>query len=366
MPTAKTLIIESIHMECKEGTADKEYNAWISQDGTTYRVDASYGRRGSPTSTATKGEFTDLAKARRAYTSLVNSKLAKGYQTGSAGTVGHILTGGAPVTKAKRPVAIKLPQLSNALEESELESYMTNPTWYMQQKMDGERRIVEKKGFDIKTYNRKGQHVPHPAVFDDLQAVDGDFKIDCEIIGHELHLFDVLSRKGQNIAEKPFSERYVYLEEIIESHPTLNHVLHGVRAVRTESQKRTLFDIVKGDGGEGVVFKADVPYTPGRPASGGPSMKFKFWNTASFVVDKMNAQRSVGIMLFDEKGKEVSAGNVSIPVNHIIPPLNAIVEVRYLYAFKTSGIVFQPVYLGQRTDIIEKECTVKQLKYKPD
>ncbi len=363
--TAKPLIIESIHLECRDGSSDKEYNAWISQDGTTYRVDASYGRRGSPTNSATKGAFTDLAKARRAYTSLVNSKLSKGY-TSPGGTVAHTLTGGAvAVPKAKRPVAIKLPQLSNAIEEVDLEGYFTNNTWFMQEKKDGERRIVEKKGFEIKTYNRKGQHIPHPAVFDDLQAVDGDFKIDCEIIGEKLHVFDILSRDKVMTAELDLTTRIDYLYKFLDANKTLAHILCPVRCSFIESNKRRLFDDIKNEGGEGVVFKADVAYTSGRPASGGSSMKFKFWNTASFVVDKMNAARSVGTMLFNGS-KETSTGNVTIPPNHLIPPLNAIIEVRYLYAFKASNQIFQPVYLGQRSDIAEKECTIDQLKYKPE
>jgi len=43
----------------------------------------------------------------------------------------------------------------------------------------------------------------------------------------------------------------------------------------------------------------------------------------------------------------------------------AIIECRYLYAFK-GGSIFQPIYLGQRDDIPSQECTLGQLKYKPD
>jgi bifunctional non-homologous end joining protein LigD len=62
----------------------------------------------------------------------------------------------------------------------------------------------------------------------------------------------------------------------------------------------------------------------------------------------------------------VSAGNVTIPANHDIPAKGDVVEVRYLYAFKGSGSIYQPVYLGKRSDIPESECVVEQLKYKSD
>ena len=40
------------------------------------------------------------------------------------------------------------------------------------------------------------------------------------------------------------------------------------------------------------------------------------------------------------------------------------VEVRYLYAFRESGVLFQPVYLGIRTDITQADCVASQLKFK--
>ena len=60
----------------------------------------------------------------------------------------------------------------------------------------------------------------------------------------------------------------------------------------------------------------------------------------------------------------VSAGNVTIPANHKIPQVNQVVEVRYLYAFKESGSVYQPVYLGVRRDVSPTECLTTQLKFK--
>ena len=60
------------------------------------------------------------------------------------------------------------------------------------------------------------------------------------------------------------------------------------------------------------------------------------------------------------------AGNVTIPPNHEIPAPGWIVECRYLYAFKESGCIYQPVYLGVRDDIRAEECTTAQLKYKAE
>jgi len=112
------------------------------------------------------------------------------------------------------------------------------------------------------------------------------------------------------------------------------------------------------------VFKHhDSPYTPGRPNAGGPQLKYKFVQTASFIVSKVNDKRSVSLILFD--GEKVRpAGNVTIPPNHDVPSPGTVVECRYLYAFKESGSIYQPVYLGAREDIRAEECTTTQLKYK--
>ena len=67
-------------------------------------------------------------------------------------------------------------------------------------------------------------------------------------------------------------------------------------------------------------------------------------------------------MLFDGH-KVVPVGNVTIPPNHKIPVVGAVIEVRYLYAFR-GGSIYQPVYLGARTDITAEECSTAQLKYK--
>ena len=130
-------------------------------------------------------------------------------------------------------------------------------------------------------------------------------------------------------------------------------------------QKRDLFERLKARNREGVVFKrSDEIYTAGRPNSGGPRLKFKFVDTASFIVIKVNGKRSVSLMVFDGD-KVVPVGNVTIPPNHEIPGIGAVVETRYLYMHR-RGSLFQPVYLGTRDDIPAKECTLDQLKFKAE
>ena len=103
-------------------------------------------------------------------------------------------------------------------------------------------------------------------------------------------------------------------------------------------------------------------YTAGRPNSGGSQLKHKFVATLSAVVSQVNTQRSVGLRLLNHEGWQ-PVGNVTIPPNHKVPAVGAVIEVRYLYAYP-DGSLFQPVYLGEREDVGPEECVVSQLKFK--
>ncbi len=173
--------------------------------------------------------------------------------------------------------------------------------------------------------------------------------------------FDVLLIGDDEIGGCRYGERYLRMMNLLASfcHPKI----HLVETEYTRDQKRQAFERMKNDGCEGVVFKhTDAPYIAGRAGS---QFKFKFCETASFIVGKVNAKRSVGLLLFDGE-KITSAGNVTIPANHDIPTTGQVVECRYLYAFKESGSIYQPVYLGARDDIRAEECVVTQLKYKAE
>lgn len=84
----------------------------------------------------------------------------------------------------------------------------------------------------------------------------------------------------------------------------------------------------------------------------------------SAVVAQVNRQRSVVLRLLDHEGWQ-PVGNVTIPANHQVPAVGAVVEVRYLYAYR-DGSLYQPVYLGERSDVRQDECGVSQLKFKRD
>ena len=61
--------------------------------------------------------------------------------------------------------------------------------------------------------------------------------------------------------------------------------LRWVSTAVDPNDKVEIYEELRATNREGVVFKEiDAPYSPGRPNSGGPQLKFKFVESASFVV----------------------------------------------------------------------------------
>ena len=343
----------------RQGSSDKVYRAAIEPSGDQFVVTFAYGRRGATLTTGTKTQApVNYAEAKIIYDKLVKEKTAKGYTPGEDGTpYQHI-------EKANQASGI-LPQLLNAVDEQEIETLLADPSYWMQEKHDGRRLLLRKQGDEITGINKLGLVVGVAETIHQSAAnYPGDFILDGEAVDDTLHAFDVLLIDDDEIGGCRHVERLLRLNNLLGSfqHPHIQIVSTAFDRV----QKTAEFQRIKSAGGEGVVFKhVDAPYIAGRPASGGSQRKYKFHETASFVVGKINAKRSVSLFLFAGKNLK-HAGNVTIPPNHPVPAKDQIVEVRYLYAYRESGCIYQPVYLGPRDDIRPEECTVDQLKFKSE
>jgi len=236
------------------------------------------------------------------------------------------------------------------------------------QKIDGRRMLVRKGSGEegIIGINRRGLRVALPEpIATEAERLPGAFLLDGEAVGDTLHVFDLLERDGADQRGRGLIDRLTELEDLL--HDQDCEAIIPVPPAFSGKEKRALWDIIRDlRHGEGVVFKSrSSRYTPGRPASGGDWLKFKFVETASFIVAGTNpGKRSVGLELVNEGGTRVAAGNVTIPANHRIPQPGGVIEVKYLHAFRESGSVYQPVYLGPRDDIPAGECMVDQLKFK--
>ena len=186
---------------------------------------------------------------------------------------------------------------------------------------------------------------------------------DGEAVGDTLHVFDVLESQGLDHRAQPYIKRLDILAQLL---PASGTAIVPVCTAQATREKTRLYVRLREQFKEGIVLKLlTAEYSPGKTSGSSPvALKYKFVESASFLVTCVHpSKRSVSLGLY-EGSELVEAGHVTIPANHDIPQPGAVVEARYLYAFRQSGAVYQPCYLGEREDIAPAECTVAQLKYR--
>ena len=352
-----------------EGSSNKEYHAEIVEVVGGNVVNFRYGRRGG---TLTSGSKTttpvDFSQAQKIYDQLVKAKTAKGYTPDISGAAYQ----GTAQAGLKTDF---LPQLLNPITEADAMRLIQDDRWAVQEKMDGERRAAHAQDGKVIGINRKGLIVPLPqCVADELLHVavcTGAIRVDGEIIGDILYVFDLHVYESESITAYPWLQRMRYAEALLKGCKQLKSVPVAV----STKQKLERWNQVQFERGEGVVFKrVSCSVTAVRPNTGGDWLKFKFTESASCCVMEVNkGRRSVQIGLLDSSvGHDVKTGqtllpvgNVTIPSNHAIPVAGDIVEVEYLYAYR-GGSLYQPVYRGKRGDLSFSACTLSQLKFKPE
>jgi bifunctional non-homologous end joining protein LigD len=357
MNTASNITIQSTSLYFREGNSDKEYHAAIEPSGEGYIVTFAYGRRGNTLTTGTKTPtIVTLAQATAIHAKLIREKSAKGYRQTGEPQAPYQQSGNEGTDTGLRC------QLLNTIEESDLQRLLTNTTHCLQEKHDGRRLMIRKQGETITGINRRGLVVAIPGpIREAFEHILFDVLIDGEAVGDTLHAFDLLEVKGHDLRHRRYIDRHAGLLMAI---PPNLPALRWVSTATDPNDKVEIYEELRASNREGIVFKdMDAPYSPGRPNSGGSQLKYKFVESASFIVTGHNAKRSVTLGLF--QGNElIHAGNVTIPPNQQVPEIGGIVECRYLYCFRESGSIYQPVYLGKRDDIPANECSVDQLKYK--
>lgn len=343
----------SITLYCREGSSDKEYQLRLEATDGGYLVNFAYGRRGSALRSGTKTQApVALAAAEKIYDKLLKEKQGGGYTEAESGMryVGTDL--------AARDSGLS-PQLPTAIHPSDVVLYESDDAWVAQEKFDGENRIVTVSDGVVGGVNRRGLTCPVPAHWDanDLPHGNGRTVLCGEDMGSELVAFDMVERDGQCIRHLGFVERHAALLAMFNAAGSPAWLRIAPLAVTT-TEKRGLLRRMVDEDGEGVVYKrADAAFDSGRSNN---AFKHKVQESSTFEVVKVNDQRSVAIALRDEAGGIVPMGNVTIPANHAIPAVGALVEVEYMYRFE-GGSLMQPKFKGERTDI-EGPATLDQIK----
>jgi predicted DNA-binding WGR domain protein len=333
-------------------------------------VNFQYGRIGSALKPGTK---TPAPKAyddaERIYNKLVAEKVREGYKVVSNG---NGTAPSVPVPVPSQPaLQTFLPcELLEEITEGEAVALICDGRYYMQQKMDGQRRRVIKRNGQVFGLNRRAEPVPlSKPLHDELAQLPLEsFDLDGEIVGESLIVFDALDLDG-DISTTAYSARFYRLLDLFEDWrkgtlgelsprqhlqpcPTWFSANDKAKAYRAQVEKRA----------EGVVFKlASAPYRAGR---NGSHFKMKFVKSASCKVlrtregDKDNAV----LALLDHDGQWREVGKAStLGKGHI--ETGQIVEALYLYATEGRRL-YQPRIIGLRTDLDDSACTITQLRFK--
>ena len=346
--------VKNITLYCTEGSSDKEYQASIEETNGGFLVNFAYGRRGSALKTGTKTNApVSFEKAQKVYDSLVKSKTAKGYTEAESGAryVGTDLE--------ERDSGLS-PMLPSPIERDELEALINDDDWAFSEKMDGENRIIIIDAEGIRGVNRRGLLCSLRQEWTGEFMIPGDERMVFagEDMGDHFAVFDLIE-----------SEMTDEASDLVVRHKAATYLVGTSDWTRIvplavgSEEKRKLLAKVEAEGGEGIVAKRiHTAYTGGRSLD---HLKFKFQESATFEVIRINDQRSVGIGLHAADGGIEDLGNVTIPANHDVPAVGDLVEVEYMMRYE-GGALMQPKYKGARTDIDGKPSTdqITRIKFK--
>lgn len=354
---------ESVHLFFTAGTSDKEYKIHLVETDGGWLANFEYGKRGSKLrpGTMTK-DPVDYAVAKKAFDKKLASQLADGYTKDESGAV---FVG---ESHDERFTGI-VPQLLNAVDIDDtetVEGLLADDQWVLQQKHDGDRRLLQKTPAGVRAINRKGLEVSaHAGVLGALARLPHEgLVLDGEDLGDRVVVFDVLEIDGHSLRGLPLEERLRRLSGVLSD---ASPALVEAATAFGEAAKRAFFEGLVAGKKEGAVFKRrQAPYVAGRPHSGGDQVKVKFVESASFRVSMARPdRRSVELEVRGEGDVAIPVGAVTIPVNAEIPGRGTIVEVEYLYAFR-DGSLNQPVFKEVRTDLAWDDCGVDRLKFQDE
>ncbi len=264
------------------------------------------------------------------------------------------------------------------VDEREVDRYIHDTSWVMQQKHDGTRVLAVIDSGGVRYFQRGGKALAHTAATQHLAALTQALEplvmpgsadavvLDGEIIigtGH-YYVFDVPDGgalpMGATVAQR--LEVLAHLDNHWASFPITP--VRAVRTARTAQDKAEMFERARRAGVEGVMVKRlDSPYEPGKRVK--HSLKIKFVKTADVVVTNVNrgrneAGREIGSIEFGipTAGEVTVLGTCSVIGKEHVEP-GDVIEVAYLYRADTGGLV-QPRMVRRREDKPGSDCNWDQ------
>ncbi len=363
---------EHIYLHSDKDGADKDYNLHLVPDKTNADLWCLNYENGKHDAVLKmKGKFESPVSyevAKREFDKVVREKMTKGGYKPRGSTEAY-----QDIVPAERRSGIE-PQLLEAIPVVEVMALMVDPAFLWQEKMDGERRPIQKMTIGagvsaesvlVSGTNREGLIVPIPKSLEAAVAALPlpSFVIDGEDLGQgRFAAFDLISCPDDPKGQRPYVQRYAALQALLKAAPSACWI--AVPTAFTPAEARELLAVVRARSGEGLVGKRkDAPYSPG--INSRDQFKYPFIDRVTCFVEKTEGvKRSVHIAVLGAGGQVMPLKKVTIPANHDVPAVGAVVDVEYLYAYESGGLA-QPRYKGVRGDRSREHCVASQLKFKP-
>lgn len=263
------------------------------------------------------------------------------------------------------------PMLLGELPLDELNRKVVDDEYWMEQKIDGQRLLLDIGSDRVRAFGRNGQatEVPHlgPHGVGPFTSI-GSFIFDGEFLNGTFWVFDLLRvgdlEGGIALAhDEPFWLRRQALEMLFDQIADLPPSMKLVPIHRSADRKREHAVAIQRLGGEGVVLKhRSHLYQPGK--RGRLAMKVKFVKDLDAVVSSVgiDGKENIEVSLFN--GRSMIPVAKCSTIGKQVPAIGSVVEVRYLYALHPHmPRLYQPRMIRSRVDKHPTECTIDQVQF---
>jgi len=253
-----------------------------------------------------------------------------------------------------------LPMLAESMDKERLMELVSDNSFCFQQKVDGDRMIVEVDNGAVTVYNRDGKEytrqvkVLRPVIkeFSNPEFFKGVWLFDGEYINRKYYVFDlikVINTNGVNIIQDATYHMRLDCLNTIFNHWAPNHIMQ-LPSHLTSKDKEDFLDKVDASNSEGVIARRmTAPYQSGARTTN--LLKFKFVETADLRVTGINEQASISLECADD----IPIGNCTMSATNLRRvKIGDIVEIRYLYVGKSNRL-YQPAFMRIRNDKSEPD-----------
>jgi ATP-dependent DNA ligase len=246
------------------------------------------------------------------------------------------------------------------------------PTYGMEVKADGHRKLTVTGPNGPSVYNRDGHRAAQPLpapLFESLSTLTVPAILDGELVQGCLYLFDLVSYDGIVTPNVPFAKRSAALRHLVDVWDPPGWVEVVDPYIVDPDEKQAAIDGLEMLGAEGVVFKRlDSPYIPGKSTAW---LKLKFLEDVDAVVYGTGHEGKDNLMLAmaDPAGDLVLPdGTVGRDIGRVSAQQGdgANVEVGQVVQVRVGGLgatgrLVEPRKPTIRHDKTPAECGIDQL-----